>query len=115
MTPVSDQANSLLGALFAAIEAKPDERRSFCIARFINAPPIVIHKGLVGGRLSTTDGVVDEVVGAGLRAPSFFRPGCVLAAPPRCRTGRAKAGTSLLGSGRRPVGAAHPPRTRGQR
>lgn len=66
MTPVSDQARVLLDALFAAIEAKPGERRSFCIQRFINASPIVIHKGLVGGRMNITDGVLDEVVQAGL-------------------------------------------------
>ncbi len=66
MTLVSDQGRAFLDALFVAIEAKPDERRSFCIQRFTNAPPIVIHKGLVGGRMGITDGVLDGVVGAGL-------------------------------------------------
>ncbi len=66
MTPVSDEGRAFLDALFAAIEARPDGRRSFCIQRFTNAPPIVIHKGLVGGRMGITDGVLDEMVGAGL-------------------------------------------------
>ena len=64
MTP-SDRAEAFLDELVQAIEARPDEARSFCIPP-LNARLTVIHKGLPGGHTEISRGLLDECLQAGL-------------------------------------------------
>jgi hypothetical protein len=66
MTPVSDRTRDFLDELVQALEASPDEQRSFCIPQLNGSRLTVIHKGLPGGHTEISRGLLDELLQAGL-------------------------------------------------
>lgn len=58
----------MLDALVAALEAKPDEGRTFCIPNLNGPERIVVHKGLPSGSITISRGMLDELVQGGLLA-----------------------------------------------
>ena len=79
MMPISDQAKSLIDDLIAALEAKPDEGRSFCIPNLNGPQRVVIHKGLPNGSLQISRGLPDELVQGGLlgKVEPFDKRNCL--------------------------------------
>ena len=66
MTPVSDDARDLLERMAAALEARPDEGRSFGIPMLNGTTLTIIHKGLPGGHVEVARGIYDQLMQAGL-------------------------------------------------
>lgn len=66
MTPVSERARDLLDEFVQALEARPEERRSFCIPPLNGSRLTVLHKGLAGGRTEISRGLLDDLLQAGL-------------------------------------------------
>lgn len=62
----SDDTQALVDILVAALEAKPDEGRSFCIPDFNGPQLFVIHKGLPDGNLPISRGLLDSLVQGGI-------------------------------------------------
>ncbi len=63
---MTEGATTLLAQLIAAIEARPEEARSFGIPPFNGGERVVIHRGLPGGHITTSIGFIDELIQAGM-------------------------------------------------
>jgi hypothetical protein len=64
-TAVSARIRDVLDELVQALEAKPEEQRSFCIPPLNGLRLTVIHRGLAGGHMEISRGLLDELVQAG--------------------------------------------------
>jgi hypothetical protein len=65
-TAISARTRDVLGELVQALEARPEEQRSFCIPPLNGLRLTVIHKGLAGGHMEISRGLLDELLQAGL-------------------------------------------------
>src|SRR5664280_2433609 len=67
MIPILERAELLLADLKAALEAAPDDARSFVIPTNLNTTTIpIIHNGFLGRHRDAPRGVIDELVQSGL-------------------------------------------------